>query len=626
MGERGFVAMADAIEMEFCLLGPLVVRCDGTPLTVPPGKQRALLAALLLNPGRMVPVDELAELLWASGPPPSARVSVQNYVKRLRQALGETGRSRIETGLGGYRINLGVAELDVSRLAAMLTSAQTSARAGRWDEAAAGSAAALALWRGEPLEDVDSEPLKLRAAPGLAEMRLQALETRIDADLHLGRHAEVITELYGLTRAEPLREHLHALLMLALYRCGRQAEALATYQAARRMLIEEVGTEPGPGLHNLHKKILAADPALAAAKPRASLAEGNGNAAAVPQELPGVPAEFTGRKPELAALTGLLNLVGRRGLGTVVIGAICGAPGVGKTALAVYWAHQVARQFPDGHLYVSLCGYDPGPPITPAVALAGLLRALGVAGPDIPASQDERARRYRSLVSGRRMLIVLDNAGSAEHVRPLLPGTHGCMTIVTSRSSLAGLVAREGATRLEVDLLPLGDAIRLLRSLIGARVEADPDAAAALAGQCARLPLALRVAAERAAARPAAPLADLVDELADQQQRLDRLDADGDQRSAIREVFSWSCRQLDADTHRAFRLAGLHPSAELDCFALAALTGGTPGRAGQMLESLASASLVQRVQPGRYGLHDLLRAYARELATAAGADNEPTAA
>ena len=625
-GVNGFVAASAAIEMEFCLLGPLVVRCGGTVLTVPTGKQRVLLAALLLSQGRMVLVDELAELLWASGAPPSARVTVQNYVKRLRQTLGETGRTRIDTGLGGYRINLNVAELDVSRLEAMLPSAQASAQAGRWDEAAAQSSAALALWRGEPLEDVDSEPLKLRVAPRLAQMRLQAAETRIDADLHLGRHAEVITDLTGLTRAEPLRERLHSLLMLALYRCGRRADALATYQAARRVLIEEVGTEPGPELRDLHKKILAADPTLTAANPAASLAAGIGHAATVPQELPGAPTAFTGRKAELGALTSLLTLVGHRGQGTVAIGVICGAPGVGKTALAVSWAHQVADQFPDGQLFVSLRGYDPASPMTPATALAGFLRALGIAGPDIPASQDERARRYRSLVAGRRMLIVLDNAGSAEQVRPLLPGSQGCLTIVTSRSSLAGLVAREGATRHEVDLLPLADAICLLRSLIGVRVGTESDAAATLARQCARLPLALRVAAERAAARPDAPLAELVDELADQQQRLDRLDADGDKDSAIREVFSWSCRQLDADTHRAFRLAGLHPGGELDCFALAALTGYPPQRADRMLESLARACLVQRGQPGRYGLHDLLRAYARELATAPSPDNEPGAA
>ena len=638
-GVSGLVAMA--AEMEFCLLGPLLVRCDGTVLTVPRGKQRALLAALLLSPGRMVPVDELAELLWASGPPPSARVTVQNYVRRLRQALGETGRTRIDTGLGGYRIHLGVAELDVSRLAAMLTSAQTSARAGRWDEAAAGSAAALALWRGEPLEDVDSEPLKLRAAPGLAEMRLQALETRIDADLHLGRHAEVITELYGLTRAEPLREHLHALLMLALYRCGRQAEALAAYQTARRMLIEEVGTEPGPGLHDMHKKILAADPALAAAKPRASLAEGNGNAAAVPQELPGAPAaltdsasspagvprelpgtaaHFTGREGELAVLAGLLDRGGEETPGTVVISAIGGTAGVGKTALAVHWAHQVADRFPDGQLYVNLRGYDPGQLVTVADALAGFLRALGVPGPDIPPEPDERAARYRSLLAGRRMLVVLDNAGSVEQVRLLLPGTPACVTVVTSRDSLPGLVARDGAVRLDLDLLPAADAVSLLRALIGDRAGADPGAAEALAAQCCRLPLALRVAAELAAARPAIPLAGLVGELADQQRRLDLLDAGGDSRTAVRAVFSWSYRHLDPAAARMFRLLGLHPGPDLDRYAAAALTGTTVEQAGRAFGTLTRAHLTQLARPGRYSLHDLLRAYARDLA--AGSDTE----
>jgi DNA-binding SARP family transcriptional activator/Tfp pilus assembly protein PilF len=619
----GLVAMA--AEMEFYLLGPLVVRCDGTVLTVPPGKQRALLAALLLTPGRMVPVDELAELLWASGPPPSARVTVQNYVRRLRQALGETGRTRIDTGLGGYRIHLGVAELDVSRLAAMLTSAQTSARAGRWDEAAAGSAAALALWRGEPLEDVDSEPLRLRAAPELAEMRLQALETRVDADLHLGRPAKVITELYGLTRAEPLREHLHALLMLALYRCGRQAEALAAYQSARRMLIEEVGAEPGPELRDLHQKILAADPALAAAKPRASLAEGNGNATAVPQELPGAPAEFTGRKPELAALTGLLNLVGRRGLGTVVIGAICGAAGVGKTALAVHWAHQVTDRFPDGQLYVNLRGYDPDQPMTAAGALARFLRALGMPGEDIPPDEDERAARYRSRLAGKRMLIVLDNARSAGQVRPLLPGTPSCAVVVTSRDALAGLVARDGAARLDLDLLPLQDAVGLLRALIGARADADPGAAALLAEQCSRLPLALRVAAELAGARRDVPLARLVDELADQQHRLSLLDAGGDPRTAVRAVFSWSYRHLDTFAARAFRVAGLHPGPDFGPHAVAALTSATLEDSCGALDLLARAHLIQQARSGRYSMHDLLRAYARELAAAHDEDGQHAA-
>lgn len=610
-------------DLEFGLLGPLLVRRAGLVVPVQRGKQCALLAALLLNPGRVRAADELAELLWDARPPPSARVTVRNYVKRLRHALGDTGQTRIQTRAGGYLITVAPGELDISRFSALLRSAQAAVRESRWEQAAGQASTALAVWRGEPLEDVDCEPLQQREVPRLAEMRLQALETRLDADLHLGRHTEVIGELRLLVVAHPLREHLHALLMLALYRAGRQAEALAAYQDARHVLVEEVGAEPGAELRDLQARMLRADVALA--RPEPALPPDREQRPAVPRELPAVPADFTGREHELAELSAALDRAGRRPSGTVVISAIGGTAGVGKTALAVYWGHQVTDQFPDGQLYLNLRGYDPGQPMTSGDALASFLRALGVPGPDIPPGDDERAARYRTLLAGRRMLVILDNAGSAEQVRPLLPGTPGGMTVVTSRDSLAGLVARDGAARLDLDLLPLDDAISLLRSLIGGRVDAASDAARALASQCARLPLALRLAAELAAARPTASLADLVGELGDQQRRLDRLDAGGDPRTAVRAVFSWSLRQLDARTHRAFRLAGLHPGADLDRYSVAALTGSPPHQADHMLVRLAQASLIQPAGPGRYGLHDLLRAYARELTPAQGT-GEPAAA
>jgi tetratricopeptide (TPR) repeat protein/transcriptional regulator with XRE-family HTH domain len=348
--------------------------------------------------------------------------------------------------------------------------------------------------------------------------------------------------------------------------------------------------------------------------------------AVVPRELPAAVAHFAGRADELKALDGLAELSARTSARAVTISAIGGTAGVGKTALAVHWAHQVADEFPDGQLYANLRGYDPGQPVRPADALAGFLRALGVPGRDIPAEADERAARYRSLLAGRRVLVVLDNAGSAEQVRPLLPGAPACLAVVTSRDSLAGLVARDGARRLDLDLLPLADAVGLLRALIGNRVDADPDAAAALAGQCARLPLALRVAAEFAAARPGASLAGLVGELADQQRRLDLLDAGRDTRTAVRAVFSWSCQHLDADAARAFRLLGLAPGPDLDRYAAAALTDTTVERAGAVLDLLARAHLIQASRPGRYGLHDLLRAYARERAAADDGEGEMRAA
>jgi tetratricopeptide (TPR) repeat protein/transcriptional regulator with XRE-family HTH domain len=333
--------------------------------------------------------------------------------------------------------------------------------------------------------------------------------------------------------------------------------------------------------------------------------------ASVPRQLPPTVAGFTGRTAELAALTKILDGAGAPG--TVVISAIGGTAGVGKTALAISWAHQAADRFPDGQLYVNLRGYDPDRPVLSADALAGFLRALGVGGQDIPPEEDERAARYRSLLAGRRVLVVLDNARSADQARPLLPGSPTCAVVVTSRDSLPGLIARDGAERLDLDLLPLPDAARLLRDLIGDRAAADPEATRALAERCCRLPLALRVAAELAAARPGVPLAELAGELADQQRLLNLLDAGGDPRTAVRTVFSWSHRHLDPGTARAFRLAGLHPAADFDPYAVAALTGSSLGQARRMLDTLAKAHLVQPAGPGRYAMHDLLRAYAAEL-------------
>jgi tetratricopeptide (TPR) repeat protein/transcriptional regulator with XRE-family HTH domain len=340
-----------------------------------------------------------------------------------------------------------------------------------------------------------------------------------------------------------------------------------------------------------------------------------------PRQLPPAVAGFTGRGAELEALTKILDDAGAGATGTVVISAIGGTAGVGKTALAIQWAHQASERFPDGQLYVNLRGYDPDRPTPPADALAGFLRALGVSGQDIPPEEDERAARYRSLLAGKRILVVLDNVGSAEQARPLLPGSPTCAVVATSRDSLTGLVARDGAVRLDLDLLPLPDAMRLLRDLIGDRAAANPDATEALAERCCRLPLALRVAAELAAASPGIPLADLAAELAGQQERLDLLDAGGDPRTAVRAVFSWSYQHLNTGAARAFRLAGLHPAADFDSYAVAALTGGDLGQARRTLDALAKANLVHAGGPGRYGMHDLLRAYASELAATQDGDD-----
>jgi tetratricopeptide (TPR) repeat protein len=349
----------------------------------------------------------------------------------------------------------------------------------------------------------------------------------------------------------------------------------------------------------------------------ARAAPGQGVAARVaPAQLPADVPAFMGRAAELVALDRLLTAGTGTGAGSaaVAICAVSGTAGVGKTALAVHWAHRVRDAFSDGQLYVNLRGYDPDQPLPAAEALAGFLSALGLPGREIPLDLDDRAARYRTEINGRRMLVVLDNAATVEQVRPLLPGTPTCAVLVTSRDSLAGLVALHGAHRLDLDLLPLGDALALLRGLVGGRIDAEPEAAAALTAQCARLPLALRVAAELAIRYPDRLLAECVDELADQQRRLDLLDAGGDPRAAVRGVFSWTYRQLPADAARAFRLLGLHPGPDCDPYAAAALTGFPLRHAERLLGVLTRAHLTHPTRPGRYGMHDLLRAYANDLA------------
>jgi DNA-binding SARP family transcriptional activator len=618
-------------EVEFGLLGPLLVRRGGNALPALPGKQRVLLAALLLRANQTVSLAELSEIAWGPEAPASAIASLRNYVKALRKALAACGESRLGTMPGGYQFRVTADELDLARFEVLASSAQECSAAGAWEEASARLGSALALWRGEPLADVPSEWMALREVPRLAELRLQAVESRIEVDLHLGRREPAIAELRRLTAVHPFRERLHALLMLALYRDGRQAESLAIYHRIRDALVRELAVEPGPELRLLQQQVLRADPELMSAPasgPR--LAAGPGVAAAsrpagpAPRQLPAPAPHWAGRTAELRALTEMLGDPDSSRQ-TVPVCTVTGMAGVGKTAMAVYWAHHVTDRFPDGQLYIDLRGYDPDEPLPARDALAAFIRALGGPSQDIPPEAAERAALYRSLLSGRQVLVLLDNAWSAEQVRPLLPGAPGCAAVVTSRDALAGLVARDGAGRLELNALPMDDAATLLCALIGERATADHEATRALAGHCSCLPLALRVAAELAAARPSAQLADLVSELADQRTRLDQLGAGGDQRTAVRTVLSWSCRHLDAAAERAFRLLSLHPG-DFEPYAAAALTGSGVEDARRMLDTLARAYLIQSSTAGHYGMHDLLKAYAAEQAAAHDAEPERRAA
>jgi DNA-binding SARP family transcriptional activator len=608
--------------MEFRVLGPVEVRAADRTLDIGHAKQRAVLAVLLLDIGRVVPGDVLIDRVWGENPPASVRGVLHAYIARLRAALatgadGDGDGDALARRAGGYVLEAEQAQVDVFRFRRL---AADAARGDGDERARQFLDEALELWRGSALAGLDSR--WLNAMRHTLELERHAAVVDLnDVRLRLGQHAGLAGELDAQAKASPSDERLIGQLMLALYRSGRQADALRCYDQTRQYLADELGTDPGPALQELHQQILRADPALSI--PPAPLAAGGGQPAVpVPRELPADVAAFTGRAAELAALdTLLLPQAGSDGDGSsaataAVISAVSGTAGVGKTALALHWAHHAAPHFPDGQLHVNLRGYDPAQPVTAADALAGFLRSLGVPGEQIPAEEPERAARYRSQLAGKRILIVLDNAATVDQVRPLLPGHPECRVLVTSRDTLAGLVARDGAHRIDLDLLPLDDAIALLRELIDTSAASDPEAVAELASQCARLPLALRIAAELAAARPATPLAGLVAELAGQQQRLDLLDAGGDPRTAVRAVFSWSCDHLDPDAARAFRLAGLHPGPDFDAYAIAALAGRTLEQASRALDTLTRSHLIQPAAQGRYAMHDLLRAYAHEQAAA----------
>jgi DNA-binding SARP family transcriptional activator/tetratricopeptide (TPR) repeat protein len=583
--------------VRFGVLGPLLVLDGDAPLPIPAAQHRRLLAALLARAGQVVSFDELAEQLWDGSPPPGARATLRDYVKRLRHELGPRAGGRLVTRTPGYLIEVGAGELDLDRFTLLLRRGREAAREQRWAHARADLAAALEIWRGEPFADETLRSLEQTEVPRLNELRLEALEWRIEADLMLGRHDELIGELRRLIDRHPLRERLTEQLMLALYRSGRQSDALTAYQGIRSILRNELGVEPGPALAELQRRILAADPDLLGGT---STPEVSGPR---PAQLPLDVRGFAGREVELAELDA-----------TEGPAVVSGTAGVGKTALAVHWAHRVADRYPDGQLYLNLRGFDPVESrTTPGAALRAMLEALGVAPPAIPEGLAAQAGLYRSTLHGRRVLIVLDNARDEEQVRPLLPGSPGCMVVVTSRSQLRGLVATEGAHPLVLDLLDVDGARRLLTQRIGAdRIAAEPEAVREIVDRCARLPLALAVVAARAVANPHFPLSALAGELAREGAELDAFGGD-DPASNLRAVFSWSYQSVGRESARVFRLLGLHPGPHLATPAVASLAGVPIGAVRPALAELSHANLLREARPGRYTMHDLLRAYATEL-------------
>jgi DNA-binding SARP family transcriptional activator len=470
----GLVGVEPAAGVRFGVLGPLqVVDGSGAARVVSAAKQRIVLAALLLGTGGMVSAASLAEALWDVSPPPNAPAVLRTYVARLRHALGPAG-ARISGGPPGWAVELDAPEeFDVAEADGLWRAARAAAEAEQWRQASLLLSRALSLWRGEPLADVPSAALARREADRLAELRLALTEARIDADLCLGRHGELVAELRRLAAGHPLRERIRAQLMLACYRCGQQAAALEVYRDARATLTEELGVEPGDELREMHQRVLAADPLLTATA-RATISRPGGDQvpqvrpeAVVPRQLPDAVRHFTGRAAKLEWLSGLAGQAGAEGCGAVVV--ISGMAGVGKTALAVHWARQSAGLFADGQLYANLLGFAPSAqPADPAAVVTGFLEALGVPARDIPASPQAQAGLYRSLLAGKQMLIVLDNARDAAQVRSLLPGSPGCVVLVTSRARLAGLAVGGNAQLLALDVLSEEEARQLLAVRVGA--------------------------------------------------------------------------------------------------------------------------------------------------------------
>ncbi|MGW7380991.1 BTAD domain-containing putative transcriptional regulator [Streptomyces sp. NPDC054794] len=602
-------------QWRFAVLGPVGAWREGSEVDLGPPQQRALLAVLLLAEGAPVQGHELVDALWGGEPPASAVGSIRTYVHRLRKLLGP---SVIRSAGNGYQVPVVQEELDLVVFRDLLARADRARRAGDAEGTALRLREALALWRGTALADIRGEYAQAQRER-LGKLRLSALEHLLTATLDLGRHEEAATELAWLVAEHPLDERFRELLMLALYRCGRQSAALATYREVRTLLAEELGIDPGPGLQRMHERILRADAGLLAA-PRPGAAERIPARTAppapplpVPAQLPGALPVFVGRRDQLALADEVLPQADE----PPVTVTISGMAGVGKTTFAVHWARQVAARFPDGQLHVNLRGFDPfGPPVGSEHALRTVLRSLGVAQHSLPHDVDTLSALYRTLLADRRVLILLDDARDAQQVRPLLPSAPGCLAIVTSRNLLSGLIAVEGAHPLRLDVLSVAEAHAFLARRLGQeRVAAEPAAVREIIERCARLPLALAVASARAAARCAFPLATLAAELRDSQGSLDAFDdAEPDGAADVRAVLSSSYHDLTPAAARLFRLLSLHPGPDTSLPAAASLVGLPPADTRQLLAELLRAHLVDEPVAGRYSSHDLLRAYGSELA------------
>jgi DNA-binding SARP family transcriptional activator len=596
------------------LLGPLRAFVDGREVALGPPLQRALFTVLAVRANQVVYSSELIDAVWGDEVPERPEGGVHTYIAGLRRAL-EPGRARrspgrvLESRSPGYRLNLTAGGTDLAQFERHREEGRRAHEAGYLNDAVKSFEDALALFDGEPLGGVPGPFAETQRRP-LADQRLALVEDRTSALLDLGRHRETIGPLRILTSDHPLRERPWTQLMLALYRDGRPADALAAFEQARAVYAEELGLDPGAALTTLRQQIVVGDPALSPAAPAAS--------PAVPYNLLRDIDHFTGRDRELGAI---LAMAGQRPGGTrgsarpvparppLLVCAIDGMPGVGKTTLAVHAAHRLGERYPDARLYIDLHGHTPGQaPVPAAAALDRLLVAAGVPSERVPAALDDRAALWRAQLTGRAWLLVLDNAADAAQVRPLLPGSPGSFVLITSRRRMPGL---DGCEFLSLGVLPARDAAALFTTVAGpARAAAEPEATASVLRVCGYLPLAVQIAAARLRHRPGWSVAHLWERLAGEDRRLAELQADD---RSVAAAFALSCRSLSPDGRRFLRLLSLFPGLEIDLRAAAALAAAPVDQADRVLQDLVDAHLLDEPQPGRYRLHDLLAVFAARL-------------
>lgn len=598
--------------VRYKILGPIEVENGSTPVRIPPGRQPIILGALLLEPNRVVSIDRLIDVVWDEKPPATARTQVQICVSALRHMFTDLGGPQpIETRPPGYLLRVAEGQIDSQAFAALVAGADRAQREGQLEEAVGQLRKALALWRGPALGGESGAVLR-SAGVRLDEARLGALETCIGLELRLGRHHLLIGELGSLVEEHPLREGLRGQLMTALYRSGRPAEALEVYRAGREIMVDELGMEPGEELRQLEAAILNEDQGLRL-ESRETATSSDVRSPAGPHQLPTDTVDFTGRE-ELVEQAEAALLEGDGQAVRVVV--ITGKAGIGKTALAVHVAHRIAeRRFADGQLFCNLAGMQRNP-VSPSDVLGRFLRALGMPGSAIPDGLDERAEMYRSLLSGRQLLVVLDDVAAVRQVTPLLPGSGSCAVIVTSRMRLTEI---PGARVLDVDLLAPDKGLALLGAVVGRqRVVGEATAAMALVRMVGGLPLALRIVAARLAARPHWSLASMVGRLADERRRLDEL-AHGD--LMVRASLRLTYEGLEPRDAHLFRLLGILPEGSIPAWVAGALLDEDPTQVAIRLERLVDMQMLDVMGVDldgspRYGLHAIIRLFAREeLAT-----------